>query len=158
MAGLVGYNLVTLGRFFYMSWDARAVQRNIVIPRFHGTDLVGNDWHPSAAPCRVLRLTADSCEFCVKDRPSYESLVEVARRASCEIVEVSPRVGEMAEVPRPGIVQLKYISQDLARPWFTPETIILDRDFSVKWSRLGVLSGKSLRDAKAVLKSLSAPQ
>lgn len=61
----------------------------------------------------------------------------------------------MAEVPRPGIVQLKYISHDLARPWVAPETIVLDRNFSVTRSQLGALSDKSLRDARPVLQSFS---
>jgi hypothetical protein len=156
MAGLIGCNLVTLGYHFHQSWERRAAERNAVVPIFDGTDLVGNDWHPSDAPCRVLRITADNCEFCVKDGPSYASLIEVARKARCEIVEVSPRAGDMAEIQRLGIVQLKYISQDLGRNLATPQTIILDRDFSVRWSRLGAFSDKTLREAKSVLEGLSA--
>jgi hypothetical protein len=37
----------------------------------------------------------------------------------------------------------------------TPETIIVDRDFSVTWSQLGVLTDKALRDAKSTLEKLS---
>jgi hypothetical protein len=66
MAGLIGCLFVTVGHFLFLSAKRRAAERPVVIPRFHGTDLAGNDWHPSAAPCLVLRITSDNCEFCVK--------------------------------------------------------------------------------------------
>ena len=126
-------------------------------PAFSGVDVRGARWESKNPPCRVIRIADDSCAYCKKDKPSYEKFVDAARRASCEVVEMSPRAGGMADNPRPGIVQLKYVDADVGAPLFpfvTPQTIILDRDWSVKWTRRGIFDDKSLAASISLLGTL----
>lgn len=129
-------------------------------PRFSGVDVYGLPWSFRDAPCRVIRMTADNCSFCIRDRPAYDALLASARNASCEILEMSPKSGQMAEDPRPGVVQLKFVSADLGSvlsPFVTPHTVILDRDWSLKWTRRGMLDQKSLASGIATLNQFLTP-
>ncbi len=116
-------------------------------PAFAGVDLKGVKWQPQDAPCRVVRITDDDCVYCMKDKPAYTTILDAARAASCEIIEMSPRAGRMAEDKRPGVVQLKFVDTNIAPaifPFATPQTLILNRDWVVDWSRRGILDEKAL--------------
>lgn len=129
-------------------------------PAFSGIDLRGARWEAGDAPCRVIRIADDHCAYCKKDKPSYEKLVDAARHASCEIVEMAPRGNGMAYDPRPGIVQLKFVDVDVGAvlfPFATPQTIILDRDWSVKMTKRGIFNEQSLASSIALLNTFAAP-
>jgi hypothetical protein len=66
----------------------------------------------------------------------------------------------MAYDPRPGVVQLKYVDADIGSalfPFVTPQTIILDADWSVRMTRRGVFDESSLASSIALLGTFSAP-
>lgn len=154
MAGLFTCNLVAISHLIYLRKDVNAQHGASVLP-FGGMDLDGNAWNIKPFPCYLLRVTSDDCAYCIRDRGSYDELVEAARSAQCEIIEVAPRAGQMASNPRAGIVQLKYVTRALNRELVTPETIILDRGFSERWSNKGVISRTALNEGLSVLQVLS---
>jgi len=129
-------------------------------PAFSGIDVLGAKWEARDAPCRVIRIADDQCSYCKKDKPSYTRLVDAARRASCEIIEISPRAGGMAHDPRPGIVQLKFVDADIGSvlfPFVTPQTVILDGNWSVKMTKRGMFNEQSLESGMAILGKLAPP-
>ena len=130
-------------------------------PKFSGMDVRGTSWEPRTASCHVIRIAEDHCGYCKKDKPSYDRLLDAARRDSCEIIEIAPAADGMAYDPRPGVVQLKYVNADIGSvlfPFVTPQTIILDSNWSVKMTRRGVFNDESLASSVALLNTLSAPR
>jgi hypothetical protein len=127
-------------------------------PEFSGLDIQGSEWAPRDAPCRVIRISDDGCVYCRKDMPAYERFLDVARRASCEVIEMSPIAGGIAYDPRPGVVQVKFVDADLGSvlfPFATPQTLVLDRKWSVRMNRLGAFDDKSLSAGITLLESFS---
>jgi hypothetical protein len=128
-------------------------------PRFSGVDLHGARWASADPPCRIVRMTDDNCPYCRQDAPSYASLLKAAAAASCEVIELAPQAGTMKYDPRPGVVQLKYIDADMSAvmfPFVTPQTVVLDRDWSLRMSRRGAFDDKSLATTMALLKTMAA--
>lgn len=123
-------------------------------PVFSGIDLEGGKWESRDAPCRVIRITDDNCPHCKRDAPSYESIVAAAQKSACEIIEISPRSGGMAYNPRADVVQLRFLSTNIGAvlyPFVTPQTIILNKDWSVVMTRRGAFDETSLSRAVAML-------
>lgn len=134
----------------------RVIGTGSSFPAFSGVDIHGVAWRAKDAPCRVIRITDDNCAFCKKDKPAYASFVEAARRASCEVIEIAPMAGKMAADPRPGVVQLKFVDADIGSvvaPFATPQTVIVDGSWNLKWNRRGIFDDLSLADGMAVLGS-----
>lgn len=165
LAGLITLNIAGAAYYFVLQSQIRGAQpkpsmvAGSIFPEFSGTDVMGSKWTAGAAPCRVIRITDDRCPYCEKDKPSYEKLVEAARNTSCEVIELAPQAGGMAHDPRPGVVQLKYVDADVGSvlyPFATPQTIILDRDWSVRMTRRGMFDEQSLASTLALLETFSS--
>jgi hypothetical protein len=127
-------------------------------PLFSGVDIQGDKWAPRDAPCRLIRIADDRCAYCKKDQPSYDKVLDAARHAACEIIEMAPQAGGMAYDPRPGVVQLKFIDVDVGSvlfPFVTPQTVILDRNWSVRMTKRGIFNDQSLASSLALLETLS---
>jgi hypothetical protein len=157
-------NLAGIAYYQYLKLQAAKTREPPVsatgskFPVFSGVDVQGAQWQAGDAPCRVIRVTDDSCSFCKKDEPAYEAVLDAARRASCEIVELAPKAGSMAHNPRPSVVQLKFIDTDVGdvlSPFVTPQTAILDRSWSLRMHRRGMFDDKSLADGIALLRALA---
>lgn len=167
LVGFMAINIAGTACFFVLQAKMRqakprpALAEGAKFPNFSGIDVRGASWQPrAAAPCRVIRIAEDHCAYCRKDQPSYEKLVDAARHAACEVIEVAPAAGGMADNPRPGIVQLKFVDGDIGSvlfPFVTPQTIILDRDWTVRMTRRGIFDDQSLASSMALVGSLSAP-
>lgn len=124
-----------------------------------GVTVTGERWSgvPSA-PCHILRMTSDNCEFCKDDEVAYARLRAAAARSHCQVVEVAPTAGMLTEDAREGVVQLRYIDHDLGtliEPFITPHTIILDSEQSVKWMRRGTFDQSALTEAIAEIDALA---
>lgn len=165
LVGLIGINVAGTVYHFVLEDRLRKVRRPPVVevgekfPVFSGVDVRGAKWEARGAPCRVIRITDDHCAYCKKDKPSYATFLDAARRASCEIIELAPRAGQMAEDSRPGIIQLKYVDADVALmlyPFATPETVILGGDWSLKLLRRGIFDDKSLASSIALLDGIAS--
>lgn len=164
LAGLVTLNMLGTAYYFVLKHQIRNVQPRPELteggnfPAISGTDVLGAKWEPENAPCRLVRITDDHCPYCERDKASYAKLVEAAQGASCEIIEMAPQGGGMAYNPRSGIVQLKYVDVDVGSvlyPFVTPQTVIVDREWSVRMNRRGVFDEASLASSLAMLKSFS---
>jgi hypothetical protein len=128
------------------------------VPPVSGIDVNGALWQSKAAKCHVLRVTDDGCTFCRRDLPNYQRLIAVARDMSCEIIEIAPQAGRLGRDPRPGIVQMKYVTAALGPavyPFVTPETVVLDKDWSVRYIRRGMFDEETLDDAIEVLRRMT---
>lgn len=165
--GLLGFMaLNAFGAVYYMNLqkrlrDTREPPASAVgskFPKFSGVDLYDVAWVPSDTPCRVVRVTSDNCVYCTKDKGSYADLVAAALQSSCEIVELAPNAGQMALDPRPGIHQLKFVDTNLAPalfPFATPSTLILDREWNIRWARRGMFDRESLDASVKTIRSIS---
>lgn len=165
LGGMMAINAFGAAYYFVLRAQARQVRKPPVhdietsIPSFSGVDLRGAKWDPGDAPCRVIRVTDDDCAFCKKDRSSYAALLDVARRASCEVVEFAPKSGQLKPDSRPGVIQLKFVDADVGYflfPFGTPHTLILDGKWALKWSRRGIFDAESLAEATALLMRLAS--
>jgi hypothetical protein len=163
LIGFIGINILGAAYHFALQGKQRKVRQPAVVemgskfPQFSGIDVQGVSWKARTAPCRVIRVTDDHCAFCKKDQPAYETFVDVARKASCEIIELSAMAGKMAANPRPGIVQLKFIDTDVSPvlyPFATPATVILDGAWSMQWMKRGTFDAKSLSEGVTMLRKL----
>jgi hypothetical protein len=126
-------------------------------PAFTGIDVDGDYWVPSAARCRLIRVTDDDCSFCESDQPAYQSLVNAAAAESCEIIEIGPRATGIGRKPAHGVTQLKMVNADIGSvlfPFATPQTIIVDENWVVRLTRRGTLDKRSIRNGLKVLATL----
>jgi hypothetical protein len=165
LVGLMAFNVAAAAYYFVLQGQLKSARQPRVVeagsqfPVFSGVDLSGGKWAAGDAPCRVIRITNDDCHFCKKDKPSYAKLVDAARQASCEIVELAPKAGTMAKDPRPGVVQLKFVDADLGpvlAPFATPHTIIVDKNWTLKLNRRGYFTEEALSEGLSVLGSFAA--
>lgn len=167
--GLVAFAIVNISgtvAFFVLQEKVRTARRQpsltegAVFPAFSGVDVQGVSWESGDVPCRIIRITDDNCEFCKTDKPFYGQVLDAARRASCELIELAPRAGGMAHDPRGGVVQLKFVDTDIGSllfPFATPQTIIVDQDWRVRMTNRGVLNEMSVARAIALLREISVP-
>lgn len=166
LAGVFIINAAATVGYFVLHWQLHKAQPRASLtvgekfPFLSGVDVRGEKWEPQDARCRVIRITDDSCSFCNRDKPSYGAILEVASRASCEVIEVAPQAGGLAYEPHPGVVQLKFVDSDVGSvlyPFVTPQTIIVDQNWTVKMTRRGMFDGRSLASAMEALRALAAP-
>ena len=135
--------------------DIYHVGQSFPIPS--GYQLDGRYLSGTPAACFVVRVTADECPYCKQDLAHYSTLTERATAHGCRIVELSPRVGQMA--PRAGTpaIQLQYVDMALGRtlnPYATPQTILLNRDGRMAWQRQGAMDDEDLGAALDSLRGL----
>jgi hypothetical protein len=165
LAGFMALNIAGTGYYFYLKQqtvktrEPQVVELGSQFPAFSGVEVGGAKWAAADAPCRVIRVTDDNCAYCKKDQPNYTKVLAAARQASCEVIEVAPRAGSMSVDPRPGVVQLKFVDADIGSvlaPFATPHTVILGRDWTLKWNRRGMMDDKALASGLAAINALVA--
>lgn len=158
-------NVVGFAALFALKGEFRKAQPrpaagvDVKFPGFSGIDLQGARWTSANPPCRIIRVTSDACVYCRQDAASYHTLLKAAVAASCEVIELAPVAGTMAYRPRPGVVQLKYVDVDMSAtmfPFVTPQTVVLDRDGSVRVSLRGIFDEQSLGAALALVNTMAA--
>lgn len=166
LLGLMVVNIAETAWYFMLKRDIRSARPTASLTegaQFHlssGIDVMGEAWKARDALCRVIRITDDNCEFCKKDAPSYDTLLEAARLSTCEIIEISPLAQTMAVNPRPSVTQLQFIARDVGPalyPFVTPQTIIVDKEWFVKMTKRGGFDEQSLSKALSLMAELSAP-
>lgn len=118
---------------------------------------------PTAAPCYLLRITANGCPYCRADRPWYGQLLETARGARCEVLAIAPRAGDdpAHEAPPESPLELQFVDMNLGRvviPYTVPQTILLDRLGRVLWYRVGSMDPDALKNGLTALGDAGRPQ
>ncbi len=158
---LMGANIAGSAYYFIVKRQLAKTKAPMVanigseFPRFSGVTLKGEQWSSRDLHCLIIRVTNDSCAFCKRDKLLYATLLDASRKSSCEVIEMSPKAGEMVEDSRLGVVQLKFVNTDLGSvlfPFATPQTVILDSSWSIKWNRRGYIDMKALQQSLAVLR------
>lgn len=156
---LICINAAGLGVFFWARRQAGLYRVGTRIPVPSGYLLDHAFLPPIAAPCYLVRVTADACPYCRADQHQLSKLVQRAVRAGCEAVTVAPKVGQMQA--RPGELQLQYVDMNLGRalnPFMTPQTLLLDSTGRVAWYRVGSLDDAALRGGfRALAEILAKP-
>ena len=163
LVGIMAVNIAGAAYFIVLQRQMRGARPQATLsddtrfPVLSGIDVRGVSWVASNSPCHVIRIADDHCSYCKKDKPSYDQIVKEARASSCEVIEISPQAGGLAYDPRPGIVQLKFVDADIGSvlfPFVTPQTVILDKNWTVKMTRRGVFTDQALASSVALLGKL----
>lgn len=166
LTGLIAVNIAGIAYYFNLNSQRLKVRPEPTLGEgdrmsaLAGVDLQGRNWNAPDAPCHIIRITDDRCEYCAKDAPSYETIVEAARRAACGVVEISPHADGMAVDERQGVIQLKFVDGDIGGflfPFVTPQTLVVDRSWSVRMTRRGAFDDPSLARMLTLLGTLSEP-
>jgi hypothetical protein len=167
LIGLIALNIAGTAWYVMLQHEIRSAKPTASLAEgskfqlLSGIDVQGAAWKSHDASCRVIRVTDDYCAFCKKDAPSYDKIVDAARRSSCEIIEISPLAQTMAANPRSGITQLQFVSGDIGTllyPFVTPQTIVVDKDWYVKMTKRGGFDEQSLSDALSLIAAMSVPR
>ena len=122
------------------------------IPAVSGYSIEGRPVSYSESACTVLRITAENCPYSKQDRPGFERIASAARSIGCRVVEVGPRVGDVA--PRDTAEQLQYVAMELGdtlNPFLTPQTIVLDAAGQPQWQRQGAMDEGAIQNALQAL-------
>lgn len=159
--GVTFVNVVLAAGFIVVKQKLREFSQAAAIPSLSGIDVHSNEpWYSVESPCYVLRMTRDDCFACTMDELPYSTFLSSARKAACEIVEVSPTVGGISpNSRRNGVVQLKYVGVDLGPavlPFATPYTAIINNERKVEWSRLGAFDRRALSEGIATLERIAS--
>lgn len=111
-----------------------------------------------AAGCYLIRVSADGCPYCRLDQRQYTQLVQQAQKALCETVLLAPKTGQIKwEGNNGGVMQLQYVDMDLGRalnPYFTPQTILLDKKGLIVWDQEGSMDDDALTAAVSALRKV----
>ena len=119
--------------------------------------LNGTYLRDTPASCFVIRVTADSCPYCQRDREPYTQLARQASLAGCRVIAVAPRAGQMAPNPLEPGVQLQYVDMKVGRtlnPFMTPQTIVLDGRGRMAWQRQGAMDMQDVGEALSTLDAM----
>lgn len=155
---LISINSLLSVAYLLLRNEASIYDQAQQFPEIVGIDLSGQLRFIRNAPCYVVRVTRDNCPYCQSDQPAYEAFLEVARNeAACAIVEVSPTAGQMQAHSRNGITQLEMVHMELGRtlwPNLTPQTLVLNGDRRLQWSRMGAFDNRAMASGLLALRDL----
>lgn len=151
IAALIVVNLFQLALFYWVRGRTGLYDTTAKFPALAGYLSNNQRYVPALAPCVLVRLSSDSCQYSRLDQPYYLRLVEQARRAGCESVILSPKSGQLNfQGDGLGTLHLRFVDYRLGQmliPFVTPQTILLDRDGRILWYREGTMDPKALARA-----------
>jgi hypothetical protein len=143
-------NVVALGAHFYVARAKTALgvlPRGTVIKPVTGIDSLGNDVTEStvnAYSCHVVRYTSIRCPSCRRDQPAWEHFDAILRGHGCDSTILFPAATDAVKdiIPLPSRRLLPVVPASVAQQTnllATPSTIVLDHEWRVVWSTLGML-------------------
>lgn len=148
-------NLCTIA--FQMHFrNRRPYGLGVPFPAPSGYAVDGSLVRPRNAPCYLLRVSADGCPYCRRDRAEYSQMTRLALSRGCVSVIVGPRKGDL-RVPakQDGTTYLELVDMKFGRalvPDRTPQTIVADREGAPVWYQLGSLDSRTLAAGLSALK------
>lgn len=109
-----------------------------------------------ARPCHIVRYTSIHCAYCRRDQPLWERLEATLTKKACDSISLGPLGSDM---PKDAAIAsdhqiLVAVPAAFARKidlFATPTTVVLDRNWNVIWSRVGVLDPNDIEEAEAAL-------
>lgn len=138
VTALVVINALELAFVFKLHSDARLYDTDLPFPLPSGY-LVDMKFTDSEAPCYLVRLSSDSCPYCLSDQELYKDLSQRARQFSCRTILLAPKMGQMKSS------DMKF--GRALNPFITPQTILLDRKGGILWDREGAMDKRALSNA-----------
>ena len=148
---LIVVSLFEMGFFYSTRKEAELYRSGSNFPLPSGYLSDGKFMPRVEAPCTLMRLSSDGCPYCKIDQPRYHELLERGRQAGCVSILLAAKTGQVNfKGDDFGTNYLNFIDVDLARalnPLSTPQTILLNREGRVIWSRVGTMDGRSLSNA-----------
>jgi hypothetical protein len=155
---LIIVNGLELGLFYKFRNEARLYHPDVRFPLPHGYLLDKSYFSEDAAPCFLIRVSADACPYCRLDRDSYTQLVQQARKKGCKPLILTAQTGQQKLSLNSGeALQLQYVDMKLGRalyPFMTPQTILLDAGGRVIWDWEGAMDDAALSHALQALSKL----
>jgi hypothetical protein len=156
-------NLPAIGTHYYLA--GRFHSAAVVAPGTHvkpvtGITTTGESFTEAGAtayPCHVLRYTSIHCPWCRQDEPAWQKLESALQQRGCD----STLLGSAAtELPKdatsvPNRHWLAIVPATVARDinfYATPTTLVLDRQWKVVWSKMGILEKGDMAKAMAAVK------
>lgn len=151
IVALIVVNVFELGFLFKVRRDSSLYKSSASFPLPSGYLLNKDFLAAEAAPCFLIRISADGCPYCRLDQVQYDQLVQRAQKRHCQTIVLPPKTGDIRPSNNSGgILQLQYVNMKFGRvvnPFMTPETILLDGTGGMIWEREGVMDKGSLSDA-----------
>jgi hypothetical protein len=143
-------NVAAVGVHYYVTHKIAGLgvlARGAVIKPVIGVDSLGNYVTASAVsayPCHVVRYTSIHCPSCRRDEPSWNHFDTILRNRGCDSSILAPAAADVPKLvtPLPNQRLLPVVPASVAQQTdllATPSIIVLDHDWRVVWSTLGML-------------------
>jgi hypothetical protein len=152
-------NFVAIAGHFYL---ARMFSRGVIHPAgalapITGVTVGGSMAANLSAGCHVVRYTSIHCPWCQRDQPTWDNFAQTLQQNGCDSTSLGPSGDDMPrEVDSlPNRQFLVAVPAEFAQNvdlLATPTTIVLDRNWNVLWSRVGILGPDDAREAAATLR------
>lgn len=156
-------NMATAGVDFYFRRTATAL-----VPYPSGQVVsgplgiaIGDSPSPPDAACHLVRYASIYCGYCApKYSQPWNHLEKTLTSKGCDSTIVSPYSGDVPQgdgtIPEHKLagVSLQFMSS--TRFYSTPITLLLDRDWKVVWSHVGVVENDDAQQALEMSSSLQA--
>lgn len=151
-------NMVAISIHLKLSHELHEYGRGVKVPIASGVTLLGEKWQADpSVRCHVVRMTSDDCQYCEQDEAAYEEIRVIAKQSQCQVIEVSPIAGKLAPNLRDGVIQLKYVNEDLGvvvEPFITPHTMVLGPGGTLVWMHRGVMGRSAIKDGGKAIRSV----
>lgn len=121
-----------------------------------GITVDGNTIADSSAPCHVIRYTSIRCPWCRRDQPSWDSFDQILRNSGCDSTSLGPSGEDLPRkvdsLPnRRFLVAVPAVFAQKIDLTATPTTVVLDREWNIVWSHVGLLGANDAGTAVAAL-------
>jgi hypothetical protein len=147
-------NVVTVGVDFYFRRAAAALAPFPPGQTLSSTTGISAGGHPAAtkASCHLVRYASVYCTFCSpKYSQAWNELEKTLTSKGCDATIVSPFSGDLpfanGQAPE---YRLDGVSLQFAKSvqfTSTPITLLLDHDWKIVWSHIGILDGNDSQEA-----------
>lgn len=110
-----------------------------------------------AYSCHVIRYTSIHCPWCRRDEPTWARFDETLRSHGCDSTILGPSAGDLppnatlTPNERSLVAVPAFVAQNIDL-MVTPTTIVLDKNWKIVWSNLGILKPD---DAEKALSSFA---
>jgi hypothetical protein len=93
--------------------------------------------------CHVLRYTSTHCQWCRQDESAWQTFESAFLRRGCDSFLLGPSAADLPQdaVSAPNRHWLAIVPATVAAEvnlFATPTTVVFDRQWKVKWSKMGI--------------------